>query len=269
MLVFLFSACPKPQTRGSANRLLALQLVDSLRLPGQAVGLCSDRDELLLADNMGTNIYRVDLDLKLRPPIALPARVPGLRCLAADPFFVYLFDATRLFRFDRSRGTMNQASSNVQGHSAVALSSGQLAFSDGFSDRILILDPSGTMSDYNVQVSLQPGGITFGPDGNFYVLDQMRQSVMILNRVGSLVRSFALPGPSLRIAVDDSLSVYLLERAGGRIWQVDRHNSVATISAAELGVNLAATDMVVSSPWLYLLSHGQYLLKLHLPRSGD
>ena len=265
LVILAAGGCPKPQTRSTPVERLSLILADSLRLPGPASGLYADRDGLSTADNMGTNIYRADTALQPLSPIPLPSRVPGIRALTGDPFYVYLFDDTRLHRLDRSHGILTQAASSIKGLGAVVLGSGQVAFSDGISGQIMALDPSGTMTDVSVQVAVLPGALTFGPDGNYYVLDQNGQRVVVIGRVGNLVRSVPLPGPSLRVAVDDSLGIYLLDRTGSRIWHVTRHNRVATADASDLGLNLVATEMVISRGALYVLSNGRTILKFRLP----
>jgi hypothetical protein len=265
-LAALLLACPKPQTRGKEGVGLALEFRDSLQLPSQAIGMSPERDGLLIADIAGSNIYRTDFDLRFKPAIALPSRIAGLQAVAADPFFVYLFDQTRFYRLDRSSNRASQLGSNIRGTSPILLGSGELAFIDAYSGHVLILDPTGGITDYNAQRDgFQPSALVFGRDGNFYFLNQARQEVAVLNRVGNLVRRLPLPGPSRKLGVDDSLNVYLLDQTGTEIAQVNPKGVVARVGAEELGLRFVATDMVVNHQWLFLLIDGQRILKFQLP----
>jgi hypothetical protein len=261
-------ACPKSATRKGREAPLELELEGSLRLPSTAAAVCADAEGLLLPDNSGTNIYRVGFDLGEHPPLALPTRLPGIRTLAADEFFIYLFDNTRLLRLDRSSGQLTPMCSNVAGQSAAILNSGQLAFSDGFSRRILLVGPEGGMTDYNTQLPIEPTAIA-GQDGNLYVLDPSRQVVVVLNRVGNLVRQVPTPLAAMRIAVDDSLNLYLLDRSGTRIEQVSARGQSRIFSGHERGIEFVASDLVVRDAWLYLLDSGRRILRFRLPWGSD
>jgi len=261
----LFTACPgRSTTRAPAERL-DLWFVNSLPLSSPASMMCPDPNGLLLPANSGADILSTDFELRAGPGIALPQRVAGIKGIAADAFAIYLFDDSRLHRLDRSQGLLSPLSSNVRFQGGVMRPSGELVFSDGYSDRILTFDPSGNVSDVNVhRPQFKPGALALGPDRSLFVINQGMQEMAVFDGIGNLVRACPLPAAMSRIAVDDSLNAYLLERSGNQVWQVNRRNQVRKVSAGELGLRFVAFDIAVHHHWLYLLDRGQCILRFRL-----
>ena len=163
------------------------------------------------------------------------------------------------------RSTLNSLSSNIRFQGGVMQSSGELLFSEGYSDRILTFDPSGNVSDVNVhRPQFKPGALALGPDRSLFVINQAMQELAVFDRIGNFLRACPLPAAVNRIAVDDSLNAYLLERSGSQIWQVDRRNRVQKVSAEELGLRFVGFDIAVHHRWLYLLDRGQCILRFRL-----
>lgn len=264
-LVLWFVACPSRPLAGSQTGRFDLWFVDSLRLPAQAGTMCADPDGLLLPENSGTNIMAVDFELQPRPAIPIPQRIAGIQGIAADAFSIYLFDANQLHRLDRSQGLLSPLSSNIRYQGAAIGKSGELLFSDGYSDRILTFDPSGTVSDLNVhRPQLKPTGLALGPDDRLFVVNQGDQELTIFDRIGNFQRACPLPAPATRVAVDDSANAYLLDRAGNQVWQITRRNQVRKVTAADLGIQFVAFDIAVHQDWLYLLDRGHRVLRFRL-----
>ena len=267
-LLLLSLACPTRQNRGRGNALtLNLELVDSARLPGPAVGLCTDRNGLLLADRSGTDIYCYDLNLAARSPVAIGPGITGVRGIAADAFFIFLYDSGRIYRMDRSGGELVQVMSGVDCRYATVLAGGELGFCDATNNRILYVDPTQKVSMLSTDhPDLQPTAFAVGPDGNSYVLNAALRDVVVLSRIGEALRSIPLPGAGIRIAVDDSLRVYVLERTGTRLWRFDSDARRLQADAAQLGLDFVASEMVVVKDWLFLLDRDSRILKLRIPR---
>jgi hypothetical protein len=258
-------ACAPTQTRSRETQPLALEFMDSLRLDSPVVDFCYDGSNLLLAENTGASIYQVGLDLRFLPPLALPSRVPGIRGLAADPFYVYLADDSRLYRLDRSEGQLVAVGSSIRARSPAMLAGGQVGFIDGFSGRLLALDPNQGVVDQGAQrPGLQPGALAFGPDNNLYVLNQARQELVVFDRLGSVVHAWSLPGAGMRLGVDDSLNAYVLESSGQRIVQIGRRGNRAAVSARELGMSFAGSNLLAVGNRLYVLDQGRRLLEFRL-----
>jgi len=266
LLIFM-TACPNSANQGRRSPSLPLELVGSAQLPGPATGMSADRDGLLLVDNSGTEIYRLDFNLKPQPSIALGSRMSGIRGLAADAFFVYLYDDKHVYRFDRASGEIAQVTSGIDCQSAVVMAGGELALIDGAGDRILLLDPSQNVTTLNTDYpGLQPAALAVGNDGNFQVLNRTRREVVVLSRIGEMVRSFAVPGTGVRIAVDDSLRLYVLERTGTRIWQISPNGRTVQVDATQLSVNFVGSEIVLFKNWLFVLDHDSRVLKFRIPQ---
>jgi hypothetical protein len=263
LAVAVLLACPKRATVGYRAPLLRLQIIDSLLLPENVAGMCLDRDGLLFAEYTGSTIYRADWKLKLQPPLAPAAPVAGLRGLAADAFYIYLYDDNRLWRMDRSSAKVSLISSSLHCQSAAVMSSGQVAVVDGYSDRVLLLEPAGGVSDLDVMgESWQPAAVAVGVDNNVYILDQTKRQVVALNRVGSAVHRYRLPGPGQKLAVDDSLNVYVLDPAGTSIARVDPRGGSAT--TGDLWTPLVARDLLVAGENFYLLGPGRHVYRYRI-----
>lgn len=265
LAALLSSACPKRPTAGAPIGRLDLWFVDSLALASPASVMCLDPNGLLLPTSVGTDILSADFELRAEPAIALPQRVAGIQGIEADAFAIYLFDDSRLYRLDRSRGLLSPLSSNIRFQGGAMQASGELVFSDGYSDRILTFDPSGNVSDINVhRPQFKPGALALGPDRSLFVINQGMQEMAVFDRIGNFLRACPLPAAVSRIAVDDSLNAYLLERSGSQVWQVDRRNQVRKVSAEELSLRFVAFDIAVHQRWLYLLDRGQCIMRFRL-----
>ena len=133
---------------------------------------------------------------------------------------------------------MSALSSNIRYQGATMLASGELLFSDGYSDRILTFDPSGTVSDVNAhRPQFKPTALAAGPENRIFVINQGDQELAVFDRIGDVVRTCPLPAPVNRVAVDDSANTYLLDRAGTQVWQITRRNQVRRVTASELGIS--------------------------------
>lgn len=239
--------------------------MDSLALPAQTGAFCADPSGLLMPENSGTNIMVTDFELRPQPPIPIPQRITGILGIAADAFSIYLFDAGQLYRLDRSNGSQSTLSSNIRYEGAAMLASGELLFSDGYSDRILTFDPSGTVSDVNAHgPQFKPSALAPGPDNRIFVVDQGDLELSVFDRIGNSLRACPLPGPVTRVAVDDSANAYLLDRTGTQVWQITQRNQVRKVTASELGIQFVAFDIAVHHNWLYLLDQGRRVLRFRL-----
>jgi hypothetical protein len=264
-LILPFTACPSRQSAGPETGRLDLWFVDSLALPAQTGTFCADPAGLLMPENSGTNIMAADFELHPQPAIPIPQRVTGILGIAADAFSIYLFDAGQLYRLDRSNGSQSTLSSNIRYEGAAMLASGELLFSDGYSDRILTFDPSGTVSDVNARrPEFKPSALASGPDNRIFVINQGDQELAVFDRIGNFLRACPLPGPANRVAVDDSANAYLLDRTGTQVWQITRRNQVRKVTAEELGIRFVAFDIAVHHNWLYLLDQGRRVLRFRL-----
>lgn len=261
----LFIACPSRPAAGPETGRLDLWFVDSLALPVQAGTFCAGPAGLLMPENSGTNIMAADFELHPQPSIPIPQRITGILGIAADAFSIYLFDASQLYRLDRSNGSQSTLGSNIRYEGAAMLASGDVLFSDGYSDRILTLDPSGTVSDVDAhRPQFKPSALAAGPGKTIFVNDQGDQELAVFDRIGDFLRACPLPGPVTRVAVDDSANAYLLDRTGTQIWQITRRNQVRRVTAEELGIQFVAFDIAVHHDWLYLLDQGRRVLRFRL-----
>jgi hypothetical protein len=269
-LALLTLSCPTRPTQGEKVLQLGFQFVDSLRLPGTAVGFCADRDGLLALDQAGTVIYRCDFDLKPGAAMALNSRMPGLRGMAADPFFIFFYDGSQVFRMDRSNAEVTLVTSGVDCRGAAVLSDGELAISDRTSGRVLLLGSTGNVAVLNDErPDFQPGALAAGRDGNVYVLNDAQRELAVFSRIGEQLRSYSLPDACARVAVDDSLDVYVMQRTGTAFWQVSARGRVASTDPAQLGAAFAATEFVVGGKWLFALDHGNCIRRYRLTATGD
>jgi len=244
---------------------LDLWFVDSLALSAPAGVMCPDQDGLLLPTNSGTDILGASFELQATPATAVPEPIATIRGIAADAFSIYLFDDSRLYRLDRSRGLLSTLASNIQYQGCVMLPGGELVLSDGYSDRLLTFDASGTVSDINAhRPQFKPGALARGADNSLFVINSGLQELTVFDRIGNLLRTCPLPSAMSRVAVDDSLNAYLLERAGGQIWRVNRHNQLRKVAGEELGIRFVAFDIAIHQQWLYLLDSGRRVLRFRL-----
>jgi hypothetical protein len=269
-IALLTASCPIRATQGEKVRPLGVQFVDSLPLPGPAAGFCADRDELLALDQAGTVIYRCDLDLKPGIPIALTSRVPGLRGMAADPFFIFFYDGNQVFRMDRSNAEVTTVTSGVDCRGAAVLSDGELAISDRTSGRVLLLGSTGNVTVLNDErPDFEPGALATGREDYVYVLNDAQREIAVFSRIGEQLRSYALPDACARVAVDDSLNVYVMQRTGTAFWQISPRGRAAVAEPAQLGAAFAATEFVVIGKWLFALDHGDCIRRYRLTAAGD
>lgn len=247
-----FSCTPRP-VQYSAVVGTVLPASDSLVLSSPVQGLFCQPDRLLTIDELGERIYAVDTGLRQLTTIPLPERIINPRGLVADRFYIWLFTDNGIFRLDRSSGAMIAVARNLRVQSAGVLADGRLGLFDGISRRILLLDGTGRVDVLSLTAPIEPLGLATGADGNFYIIDQFTPQVARVNRIGNLLRSFPLPALCTRMAIDDSLNVWLLERSGRTIWRLPTGKDHPTAQRLVPEVSVGLREIAVNASSIYLL----------------
>ena len=112
---------------GTAARLTAEH---SVELDGSAVAVCGDGDRLLVLETSGTRIVRLDAELIPVDTVPLTERLVGPRGIAADRFYIYVYDGHVLSRILKEDPVLKPWLNNVRVAGLAVYTPGEMLVSD-------------------------------------------------------------------------------------------------------------------------------------------
>ncbi|MEO0085673.1 MAG: hypothetical protein ABIK37_03485 [candidate division WOR-3 bacterium] len=207
--VLLASGCRA--TLPVADSGLAAELFpkDSVRLARPAVGLCLDGDGILVLEASGTRILRLGEALAPAETIPLATRLIGPQGICSDRHYFYIYDSNTLYRMARDKLVLSAWMGNVRVVGMASYAPAEVLVADANRGAIWY---KGFFGDSRQFVSpgtvRRPGAmVTLGDAGYCVVSD--RRELVLLNRLGMVVRSRPAPEGTDLLAADSSGHVWL------------------------------------------------------------
>ncbi len=247
---------------------IPLELTAALTLDRPAQSIHWDQDgSLLIVDDSGEKIVVFNPNPQSFDTIALPQRIVPLLGIRSDQLFFYLYNEFNFYRLKKIttelEGPFPQpAANNLKIVDLDISATGEIFIADGYGDRIIVIDPLGTMRELGSGLISKPAGVRVTSTGDIGVVNTGHNRLTVLNRIGSRIGDFPLPSArASRLACDEKNRFYLLEINTNRIWRL----AGGRFEPLAAGIPFAATALTVGAGRLFIIDTTTRLLVFDLP----
>jgi len=233
--------------------------LDSIVLARPAVDITTDGERLLLLENSGTRIVTLSPALAPGETIPLTTRLAAPLGIRADPYYIYVFDHTTLYRMSKEKLVLSVWLNSIRVAGLANYAPAEMLVSDAvrgvvwyktlFQESRLFLDAS--------DVS-KPGPIVTLPDGLFGVVTAGSRLVCV-NRTGIRVRSLPLPAGTDLIVADPSGRLYAGNRGKPLVWTGTPWCGYELVGCA------SPVSFALGSDRLFVLDSGTRILTYSVP----
>lgn len=261
-----------------ARPLVLLEPERTIELGSSAAGICGDGDGMLVLENSGTRILRYDFGwqvsglapsggpvtaLRAQDTLPLTERVTAPAGIAADRFYIYVYDDHRLYRMSKEKLSLQPWLSNVRVMGLASFEPGIVLVSDADRNAIWYKGLFGESRMFMSAAEVaRPGAMVALKDGNFAVASSASRLLFFFNRSGVVTRSVSLPAACDLLVVNGQGTLCMGERGKPQVWVLREGrmtgyslpDSVSPLSLAIVGGRLAVLDAGT---------------KLHIFRIGD
>jgi len=238
-----------------ASSLAQLEPEATVELGSPAVSICREGDGLLVLENSGTRIIRVasgEWRVASAPQDTLPLtkRVTAPAGVAADRFYVYLYDDHVLYRMSKEKLDLQAWLGNVRVAGLASFESGMMLVSDVDRGAIWYKGLFGESRQFisGAEVA-RPGAMVALPDGTFAVVSAASKLVYF-NRSGVVLKTAPLPQGCDLLAGDETGVLCIGQSGKPEAWVLKGNrltgyglpDSVSPLSFAVVGGRLAVLD---------------------------
>jgi len=238
-----------------ASSLEPLAPEATVELASPAVGICRDGDNLLVLENSGTRVIRFaigDWRLTIAPQETLPLteRLTAPAGVAADRFYVYIYDDRVLYRMSKEKLVLQGWLNNVRVAGLANFEQGIMLVSDADRGAIWYKGLFGESRRFISGAEIaRPGPLVALPGGDFAVVSSASKLVYF-NRSGVATKTVPLPEGSDLLAADETGLLCIGQRGKQQVWVLAANrlagyslpDSVSPLSIALAGRRLAVLD---------------------------
>jgi len=241
--------------------LAPLRLERQVGLGTVAADLCRDQDALLVLENSGTRIIRYRLDLTVLDTLPLSDRLSAPAGLAADRFYVYLYDGRTLYRMAKDKLLLQPWLGNVRVAGLATYEPGIMLVSDVERGAIWYKGLFGESRQFLSPAEVtRPGAMVSLGGGTFAVLSG-ESGLVFFSRSGVVQRSVRVaPGCDL-MAVDQQGRLCLGRRGRAEVW-ILAGNHLACFGLPDSPSPLA---IAIADRRLLVLDSGTRIVAYQLP----
>ena len=223
----------------------------TVELASSAAAVCPDGEPLLVLENSGIRVVRYTLSLAVVDTIPLTARVTAPAGIAADRFYIYIYDDHTLYRMSREKLNLLPWLGDVRVAGLAGFEPGIMLVSDA--DRGAVWY-KGLFGESHMFISsaeiARPGAMVALPDGDFAVLSTASRLLYFFNRSGVVTRSVTLPAACDLLAANrqGTLCLGLRGKPQVWVWRVGKMtgyslpDATSPVSIAMVGDRLALLD---------------------------
>lgn len=197
-----------------------LDVSASINLVTPAVGICRDGDGLLVLDNSGTRVLKLDHSLQALDTLPLVERVAAPAGIAADEFYVYVYNNNALYRMSKEKLVLQSWLGNVRVAGLAGYDVGVMLVSDASRGSVWYKGLFGESRRFIGQSEIaRPGALAALPGGGFAVLDGQAQ-LAFFNRTGVISRRIAITAGADLLAADRNGALWLGVRGKPALWRL-------------------------------------------------
>ena len=249
--LFLVAGCVGAGQVAPASSLPQLEPVVSVELGSSAAAICPDGESLLVLENSGTRVVRYTMALSILDTIPLTERVIAPVGIAADRFYIYIYDDHTLYRVFKDKLVLEPWLADVRVAGLASFEPGIMLASDADSHLIWYKGLFGESRLFMSSAEVaRPGAMVALKDGSFAVLSAASRLLFFFNRSGVVTRSVSLPAACDLLAVNEQGWLCMGVRGKPQVWVLKANSmtgfslpeSVSPLSLAVVGTSLAVLD---------------------------
>jgi hypothetical protein len=274
--LFLLAGCVGAGRVEPTSSLALLEPEATVELGSSAAGICRDGETLFVLENSGTRVVRYGFrdsalgtvspetmndergatsvggrTLSILDTIPLTERITAPAGIAADRFYVYVYDDHRLYRMSKEKLSLQPWLGNVRVVGLASFEPGIVLVSDADRNAIWYKGLFGESRMFMSSAEVaRPGAMVALKDGNFAVVSSASRLLFFFNRSGVVTRSISLPAAcdllvangqgTLCLGVRGKPQVWVMR--GGKMTGYSLPDSVSPLSFAVVGSSLAVLD---------------------------
>ena len=233
------------------SSLPQLEPVVTVELGSSAVGVCGDGDGFLVLENSGTRIVRYSLALTVLDTLPLTERVTAPAGVAADRFYIYVYDDHTLYRMSKDKLILQAWLGDVRVAGLAGFEPGIMLVSDADRHAIWYKGLFGESRLFMSSAEIaRPGAMVALRDGSFAVLSAASRLLYFFNRSGVVTRSVSLPAACDLLADKDNGVLCTGQRGEPLVWVLKDGrltcfrlpDSISPLSFAVVGSSFAVLD---------------------------
>ena len=202
-----------------ASAFARLEPEATVELGSPAAAICQDGEGLLVLENSGTRVIRYTMALSILDTIPLTERVTAPAGIAADRFYIYIYDDRTLYRTSRDKLNLQPWVGDVRVAGLASFEPGIMLVSDA--DRNVIWY-KGLFGESRLFLSTaeaaRPGAMVALGDGSFAVLRPASRLLFFFNRSGVVTRSISLPSACDLLAANEQGLLCMGVRGKPQVW---------------------------------------------------
>lgn len=235
----------------------------TVALGSSASGICPDGETLMVLENSGTRVVRYTAALSILDTIPLTERVTAPAGIAADRFYIYIYDDHRLYRMSKEKLNLQPWLGNVRVVGLAGFEPGIMLVSDADRNAIWYKGLFGESRRFISPAEIaRPGAMVALKGGDFAVASSAAKLLFFFNRSGVVTRSVSLPAACDLLVANGQGTLCLGVRGKPQVWV--RTNGGMT--GFSLPQSVSPLSFAVVAGRLAVLDAGT---KLHIFRIGD
>ncbi len=263
----LFAGCVGAGRVEPASSLEQLEPEQTVELGSSAAGICQDGEMLLVLENSGTRVVRYGFGdtasgtvpvrgqspfaLVILDTLPLAERVTAPAGVAADRFYIYIYDDHRLYRMSKDRLNLQPWLGNARVVGLAGFEPGIMLVSDADRNAIWYKGLFGESRLFMSSAEVaRPGAMVALKDGNFAVVSSASRLLLFFNRSGVVTRSISLPAACDLLVANEQGTLCMGVRGKPQVWVLragkmtgySLPDSVSPLSFAAVGGSLAVLD---------------------------
>jgi hypothetical protein len=239
-----------------ASSFPQLEQAGTVELGSSAAAICQDGEALLALENSGTRVVRYGFRdsasaLSILDTMPLTERVTAPAGIAADRFYIYIYDDHTLYRLSKEKLNLQAWLGDIRVAGLAGFEPGIMLVSDVDHGAIWY---KGLFGESRLFISAseiaRPGAMVALKDGTFAAVSTASKLLYFFNRSGVVTRSLSLPAACNLLAVNEQGLLCMGVRGEPQVWvlkagRMTGHSlpdSVSPLSLAVVGTSLAVLD---------------------------
>jgi hypothetical protein len=234
------AGCVGSKQVAPTSTIARLEPDTTIELGSSAAGICQDLYSLLVLENSGTRILRYDFRIAQRgilhqvghsllavvelDTLPLTTRVTAPAGIAADRFYIYVYDDHALYRMAKDKLDLEPWLGNVRVAGLAGFEPGTMLVSDEDHGAIWY---KGLFGESRLFVSAaeiaRPGAMVTMEDGTFAVLSPASKSLYFFDRSGVVTGSIPLPAACDLLAYNSRGTFCIGLRGEPQVWVLRRN----------------------------------------------